>query len=391
MYQTHRFLLYCGLILVLTPSSRLMGQNSERVITTGVPFLLITPDARAAGMGDLGVATTPDAYSQQWNPAKYPFHDIEKGIGVSYTPYLSKLVNDIFLGNLTYYRKIGERGAWGGSLKYFSLGDIQFNEVNSGTIINQGVERPNELTLDLSYSLKLSDQFAMAVAGRYIRSDLKITSDLDAASANTLGVDLAAYYQSTDRKVGSNNSMRFRSGVNISNLGPRLVYDIGGQKNFLPTNLKVGTSGDWIFDSNSSMSINVEFNKLLVPSPVATINETGTLVYAQPDVNFLQGMLDSFNDAQDGFSEELKEITWATGLEYQFQKVLALRTGYFNESKEKGSRRFVTFGAGLLINQMQVDISYLFSTSTVRSPLENTLRFSLSFDLVSGIVVPEEE
>ena len=391
MYQTHRFLLYCGLLLVLTPSSRLMGQNSERVITTGVPFLLITPDARAAGMGDLGVATTPDAYSQQWNPAKYPFHDIEKGIGVSYTPYLSKLVNDIFLGNLTYYRKIGERGAWGGSLKYFSLGDIQFNEVNSGTIINQGVERPNELTLDLSYSLKLSDQFAMAVAGRYIRSDLKITSDLDAASANTLGVDLAAYYQSTDRKVGSNNSMRFRSGVNISNLGPRLVYDIGGQKNFLPTNLKVGTSADWIFDSNSSMSINVEFNKLLVPSPVATINDTGTLIYAQPDVNFLQGMLDSFNDAQDGFSEELKEITWATGLEYQFQKVLALRTGYFNESKEKGSRRFVTFGAGLLINQMQVDISYLFSTSTVRSPLENTLRFSLSFDLVSGIVVPEEE
>jgi hypothetical protein len=390
MYQTHRFLLYCGLLLVLTPSNRLMGQNSERVITTGVPFLLITPDARAAGMGDLGVATTPDAYSQQWNPAKYPFHNIEKGIGVSYTPYLSKLVNDIFLGNLTYYRKIGERGAWGGSLKYFSLGDIQFNEVNSGTIINQGVERPNELTLDLSYSLKLSDQFAMAVAGRYIRSDLKITSDLDAASANTLGVDLAAYYQSTVRKVGT-NSMRFRSGVNISNLGPRLVYDIGGQKNFLPTNLKVGTSADWIFDSNSSMSINVEFNKLLVPSPVATINDTGTLVYAQPDINFLQGMLDSFNDAQDGFSEELKEITWATGLEYQFQKVLALRTGYFNESKEKGSRRFVTFGAGLLINQMQVDISYLFSTSTVRSPLENTLRFSLSFDLVSGIVVPEEE
>ena len=390
MYRTHRFLFYCGLFLVLTSTNWLMGQNNERVITTGVPFLLITPDARAAGMGDLGVATTPDAYSQQWNPAKYPFNDIEKGIGVSYTPYLSKLVNDIFLGNLTYYRKIGERGAWGGSLKYFSLGDIQFNEVNSGTIINQGVERPNELTLDLSYSLKLSDQFAMAVAGRYIRSDLKITSDLDAASANTLGVDLAAYYQSDVRKVG-NNSMQFRSGVNISNIGPRLVYDIGGQKNFLPTNLKLGTSADWIFDRNSSISLNVEFNKLLVPSPVATTNDAGILVYAQPDVNFLQGVFDSFNDAQDGFPEELKEITWATGLEYQFQNVLALRTGYFNESKEKGARRFVTFGAGLLINQMQVDISYLFSTSSVRSPLENTLRFSLSFDLLSGIVVAEEE
>jgi hypothetical protein len=390
MYRTHRFLFYCGLFVVLASTNWLMGQNNERVITTGVPFLLITPDARAAGMGDLGVATTPDAYSQQWNPAKYPFNDIEKGIGVSYTPYLSKLVNDIFLGNLTYYRKIGERGAWGGSLKYFSLGDIQFNEVNSGTIINQGVERPNELTLDLSYSLKLSDQFAMAVAGRYIRSDLKITSDLDAASANTLGVDLAAYYQSDVRKVG-NNSMQFRSGVNISNIGPRLVYDIGGQKNFLPTNLKLGTSADWIFDRNSSISLNVEFNKLLVPSPVATTNDAGILVYAQPDVNFLQGVFDSFNDAQDGFPEELKEITWATGLEYQFQNVLALRTGYFNESKEKGARRFVTFGAGLLINQMQVDISYLFSTSSVRSPLENTLRFSLSFDLLSGIVVPEEE
>ena len=390
MYRSHRFLFYCGLFLVLASTNWLMGQNNERVITTGVPFLLITPDARAAGMGDLGVATTPDAYSQQWNPAKYPFNDIEKGIGVSYTPYLSKLVNDIFLGNLTYYRKIGERGAWGGSLKYFSLGDIQFNEVNSGTIINQGVERPNELTLDLSYSLKLSDQFAMAVAGRYIRSDLKITSDLDAASANTLGVDLAAYYQSDVRKVG-NNSMQFRSGVNISNIGPRLVYDIGGQKNFLPTNLKLGTSADWIFDRNSSISLNVEFNKLLVPSPVATTNDAGILVYAQPDVNFLQGVFDSFNDAQDGFPEELKEITWATGLEYQFQNVLALRTGYFNESKEKGARRFVTFGAGLLINQMQVDISYLFSTSSVRSPLENTLRFSLSFDLLSGIVVPEEE
>jgi hypothetical protein len=170
-----------------------------------------------------------------------------------------------------------------------------------------------------------------------------------------------------------------------------LVYDIGGQKNFLPTNLKLGTSADWIFDRNSSISLNVEFNKLLVPSPVATTNDAGVLVYAQPDVNFLQGVFDSFNDAQDGFPEELKEITWATGLEYQFQNVLALRTGYFNESKEKGARRFVTFGAGLLINQMQVDISYLFSTSSVRSPLENTLRFSLSFDLLSGIVVPEEE
>ena len=376
--------------IMCVPIKNIFGQTGDRVITTGEPFLLITPDARAAGMGDLGVSTTPDAYSQQWNAAKYPFSEVDKGIGVSYTPYLSKLVNDIFLGNLTYFKKVGERGAWASSLKFFSLGDIQFNEVNSGTIVNQGVERPNELTLDLSYSLKLSDQFAMGVSGRYIRSDLKISSDLDSASANTLGVDIAAFYQSEVRKIGSNN-MRFRSGANISNIGPRLVYDIGGQKNYLPTNLKLGSSAEWIFDSNSTFSLNIEFNKLLVPSPVATINDSGDLIYAQPDVNFLQGIFTSFNDSQDGLSEELKEITWALGLEYEFQDVLALRTGYFNESQEKGSRRFVTFGAGLLINQMQVDISYLFSTSQVRSPLENTLRFSLSFDLGTGIILPEEE
>ena len=379
----------CTLLVMLIYPIIIWGQINERVIVTGVPFVLITSDARAAGMGDIGVSTTPDAYSQQWNPAKYPFSEVEKGIGISYTPYLSKLVNDIFLGNLTYFKKIGERGAWGTSLKYFSLGDIQFNEVISGTIVSQGVERPNELTLDLSYSLKLSEQFAMSVAGRYIRSDLKLSSDGDAASANTLGVDIAGFYQSKTRKVGKND-MRFRSGFNLSNIGPRLVYDIGGQKNFLPTNLKVGTSADWVFDSDSSMSLNLEFNKLLVPSPVATINDQGTSVYAQPDVNFLRGIFESFNDAENGFSEELKEITWAAGLEYKFQNVLALRTGYFNESKEKGARRYMTFGAGLLINQMQVDISYLFSMSSVRSPLENTLRFSLSFDLGNGIELPEE-
>lgn len=379
----------CTLLVMLIYPVIIWGQINERVIVTGVPFVLITSDARAAGMGDIGVSTTPDAYSQQWNPAKYPFSEVEKGIGISYTPYLSKLVNDIFLGNLTYFKKIGERGAWGTSLKYFSLGDIQFNEVISGTIVSQGVERPNELTLDLSYSLKLSEQFAMSVAGRYIRSDLKLSSDGDAASANTLGVDIAGFYQSKTRKVGKND-MRFRSGFNLSNIGPRLVYDIGGQKNFLPTNLKVGTSADWVFDSDSSMSLNLEFNKLLVPSPVTSINEQGTSVYAQPDVNFLRGIFESFNDAENGFSEELKEITWAAGLEYKFQNVLALRTGYFNESKEKGARRYMTFGAGLLINQMQVDISYLFSMSSVRSPLENTLRFSLSFDLGNGIELPEE-
>ena len=367
------------------------GQNSNRVITTSVPFLLITPDARAAGMGELGVATAADAYSQQWNPAKYAFASSEKSIGISYTPYLSKLVDDIFLGNVTFYRKVNDRSAWATSLKYFSLGDIQFNEFIGGSIVDQGQERPSELTLDLSYSLKLSEQFSMAVAGRYIRSDLRIATDADTSSANTLGVDIAGFYQSKIFDLGAQNAI-FRSGINISNVGPRLNYDVGGQKSFIPTNLKMGFGLDLFFDDQNSFGIYTEFNKLLVPTPVAVYDAEGLLLgYQQPDIDFVNGMITSFSDAPRGFSEELNEITAAIGLEYQFQDVFSLRTGYFNESKEKGSRRYLTLGAGFDLNFINIDISYLFSTSNVRNPLENTIRFSLSLDLESSIPQTEAE
>ena len=367
------------------------GQNSNRVITTSVPFLLITPDARAAGMGELGVATAADAYSQQWNPAKYAFASSEKSIGISYTPYLSKLVDDIFLGNVTFYRKVNDRSAWATSLKYFSLGDIQFNEFIGGSIVDQGQERPSELTLDLSYSLKLSEQFSMAVAGRYIRSDLRIATDADTSSANTLGVDIAGFYQSKIFDLGAQNAI-FRSGINISNVGPRLNYDVGGQKSFIPTNLKMGFGLDLFFDDQNSFGIYTEFNKLLVPTPVAVYDAKGLLLgYQQPDIDFVNGMITSFSDAPGGFSEELNEITAAIGLEYQFQDVFSLRTGYFNESKEKGSRRYLTLGAGFDLNFINIDISYLFSTSNVRNPLENTIRFSLSLDLESSIPQTEAE
>ena len=367
------------------------GQNSNRVITTSVPFLLITPDARAAGMGELGVATAADAYSQQWNPAKYAFASSEKSIGISYTPYLIKLVDDIFLGNVTFYRKVNDRSAWATSLKYFSLGDIQFNEFIGGSIVDQGQERPSELTLDLSYSLKLSEQFSMAVAGRYIRSDLRIATDADTSSANTLGVDIAGFYQSKTFDLGAQNAI-FRSGINISNVGPRLNYDVGGQKSFIPTNLKMGFGLDLFFDDQNSFGIYTEFNKLLVPTPVAVYDAEGLLLgYKQPDIDFVNGMITSFSDAPGGFSEELNEITAAIGLEYQFQDVFSLRTGYFNESKEKGSRRYLTLGAGFDLNFINIDISYLFSTSNVRNPLENTIRFSLSLDLESSIPQTEAE
>jgi hypothetical protein len=357
----------------------------DRVITTGVPFLLITSDARAAGMGDIGVATSSDAFSQQWNPAKYSFVNTSGGYGISYTPYLSKLVNDIFLGNVTYYKKINEKSAWATSFKYFSLGDVQFNQVIAGSIVDQGVERPNELTLDLSYSLKLSESFSTAVAIRYIRSDLKLSSDTDNNSANSLGVDIAGFYQSKSFEISGMSSI-FRSGFNISNIGPRLKYDVGGKQNFIPTNLKIGTGLEISFDNDNTLSFNIELNKLLVPTPVATYDDSNKFLgYKQPDIGFLQGITESFSDAPDGFQEELKEITWALGFEYIFQDTFSLRTGYFNESIEKGARRYITFGTGFLINQMNFNVSYLFSTSNVRSPLENTLRFSLAFNIPESI------
>ena len=355
--------------------------SQDRVITTGVPFLQITPDARAAGMGDMGVATSADEFSQQWNPAKYPFNSNNEGFAISYTPYLSKLVNDIFLGNVTYYKKLNERSAWATSFKYFSLGDIQFNEIIGGTIVDQGIEKPNELTLDISYSLKLSELFSMSVVARYIRSDLKLSSDSDSSSANSLGIDISAFYRSKSFEFSGINSI-LRSGINISNIGPRLKYDVGGRQNFIPTNLKVGTGLQMNIDDDNSITVNLELNKLLVPTPIAFFDQNNQFIgYKQPDVGFLKGIIESFSDAPDGLKEELQEIAWSLGFEYIFKNNFSLRTGYFNENKYKGSRRYITFGTGFLINQMNFNVSYLFSTSNVRSPLENTLRFSLAFNI----------
>ena len=357
------------------------SQNSNRVITTGVPFLLITSDARAAGMGELGVATSADIYSQQWNPAKYAFSSNEKALGLSYTPYLSKIVDDIFLGNFTYFKKVDDRSSWATSLRYFSLGEIQFNEFISGSIVDQGFQRPTELTLDLSYALKLSSVFSMAIAGRFIYSDLKIAIDADTSSASSLGFDIAGYYQSQSFKLNSNKAI-FRSGINISNIGPRLNYEMGTQKSFIPTNLRIGFGLDLLYEDESSLGIYSEFSKLLVPTPVAVFDSNNNFQgFRQPDVDFINGIFISFSDAPDGLSEELSEITAAFGLEYSLRDSFSIRTGFFNESQEKGSRRYLTMGTGFNINFIDVDLSYLFSTSRVRNPLENTIRFSLSINL----------
>lgn len=355
-------------------------EERDRVITTAVPFLLIAADARGAGMGDQGVATSADAFSQQWNPAKFAFINSKQGIGVSYTPYLSNIVNDIFLGNLTYFNRLDERSAVAASLRYFSLGSI---ETQGGFEEQPLLLSPNELTLDLSYSLRLSEVFSLAVAGRYLRSDLKLAvNSEDATAASTFGVDIAAFYQ-TQQIVFSNFDGRFRAGANISNIGPKIKYDEVGQENFIPTNLKTGAGFEFIFDVDNKLGTYVEFNKLLVPTPQdfdgdGDIDREDEQRYN--DIGAIQGIFKSFGDAPGGFGEEMREITWALGAEYVFREAFSLRSGYFNESDTKGSRKFVAIGAGFKYAPVIIDISYLFSTSNVVSPLDGTLRFGLTFN-----------
>lgn len=373
---------YFGLLLILF-TSLLYSQN--RVITTGVPFLLITSDARSAGMGEQGVATTPDAYSQNWNPSKYSFAPSESGIGVSYTPYLSQLVNDIFLANVSYYRVISERAAWATSLKYFSLGEIEIGQTPAD-FINPLIERPNEFVLDFSYALKLNESFSMGVTGAFINSDLKLGSATDDASAaSTVAFGISGYYQSDELNIGTFDG-KWRGGFYVSNLGPKLTYETDGYADYLPTNLKLGGGLDLILDSYNTLTFGLEINKLLVPTPsepIVSTNADGEEIitgYIQPDVSFLSGIFKSFGDAPDGFSEELQEFTWAFGAEFNYNNAFALRAGYFNEHELKGARKFITLGAGFKYNVVDIDLSYLISATKVINPLENTLRFSLTFN-----------
>ena len=375
--------IFCSVFIIASCYSMFGIAQDSRAIVTAVPFFFITPDARAAGMGELGVATSADAYSQRWNPAKYVFAKSPKGFSLSYTPYFRGILDGYFLGNLNYYSQINERSSWAGSITYSSIGEILLNIQVGEDIIDQGIIRPNEISTDLSYALKLSDKFSMAVAGRYIRSDLKISRDVDASPSNSLGVDIAGFYKGNNFDL-FNNKAFLRAGFNISNIGPKLKYEEGGQESYIPTNLRLGTGINFIFDDFNVLGINLEFAKLLVPSVVATYNNNVIIGYRQPDMTFLDGIFKSFNDAPGGFSEEIQEFTWALGFEYLLGDSFALRTGYFNENEEKGSRRFLTFGSGFMYKNMTIDISYLSSISKIQNLLDDTLRFSFTFNLNSS-------
>ena len=366
------------------------AQNIDRVITTGVPFLLVAADARSAGLADQGVATSPDAFSQQYNPAKYAFSTDAQGVSSSYTPYLTDLVNDISLGQLTYYNRLNERSAFAGSLRYFGLGEIELRE-NFDDVPR--IVKPSEMALDLSYSLKLSEQFSMAVAGRYIRSNLKIASaDVDAKAASSFAFDVAGYYQSEEIAFSDFNG-RWRGGFNFQNMGPKIKYDASADDessaNFLPANMRVGVGFDFMLDEYNKVSVSTEFTKLLVPTPQnPDLNGDGTITNEERAQNnedyrkigWVSGIFKSFGDAPDGFGEELKEFTYSVGAEYMYQESFAFRLGYFNESELKGARKFFSLGAGFKYNVVKIDVSYLFSASQIKNPLENTLRFSLTFN-----------
>lgn len=365
------------------------AKAQENVITTGVPFLLVAADARAAGMADNGVASSADTFSQQWNPAKYAFALDKQGFSISYTPYLTDLVNDISLGQLTYYNRLNERSAFAGSFRFFGLGDIELRETGDPNEIPRTVS-PSEFAFDGSYSLKLSEKFSMAVGARFINSNLKVASDTgDASSASSFAIDVAGFFQSEEVAYNDFNG-RWRAGFNIQNLGPKISYDnTEFSNNFLPANLKVGTGFDFILDDYNKVALNLELNKLLVPTPQdPDLNGDGDITTEERaqnnedyrSIGWFSGVFQSFSDAPGGFSEELKEISYSAGAEYLYQDSFSLRMGYFHENPDKGARQFFSLGAGFKYNVVKVDVSYLFSTSKVKNPLENTLRFSLTFN-----------
>ncbi len=367
---------FAGLLLNVTP----VKAQTERqmTITTAVPFLLIAPDARGGSMGETGVASEPDVNSMHWNPAKFAFLDKGFGVAASYTPWLSDVVDDIGLGYVTGYYKLDKMQAVSASLRYFSLGEITFTD-NEGH--SRGEYKPNEFTINLAYSRMLTRKLSAGLAAKFIYSNL--TQGQNSGTTTTkpgtsVAVDASIYYK-TELRMRSVRDAWFAFGVNISNIGAKISYTDTGEKDFIPTQLRFGPAFTFDLDRYNSFSINADITKLLVPTPPVRGTNDSIISGKDDNVGIIQGMFQSFYDAPDGFSEELKEFTWALGAEYWYNKQFAVRAGYHHESADKGDRQFVTFGAGLRYNVFGLDFSYLVSL-TNKSPLDNTLRFTLVFD-----------
>jgi len=354
--------------------------DGNRIISTGVPLLIIAPDARSGAMGDVGVASKPDANSLHWNAAKLAFMQNKTGVSFTYSPWLRELVSDIELLYLGGYYKVNERSTLGASLTYFSLGAIDFFDQEG---MATGTYKPNEFAMDLAYTMKLNENFSISLTGRYIRSDLTQGQNVGTTqthAANAGAADLGLYYQKAIKAV---RPSEYALGLQISNLGSKISYSDNMDSEFLPANLRLGGRYTTQLDQFNEISIMMDFNKLLVPTPPVYNDSTGAIFAGMdPNVGVFQGAIQSFYDAPNGFKEEIQEISLSIGAEYWYNKVLALRAGYFYEAKNKGARQYLTLGAGIKYNVMGLDISYLIATSALNNnPLKNTLRVGLNFDL----------
>ena len=391
-------------------------------ITTAVPFLMIAPDSRSGGMGDAGVAISADANSIHWNPAKMSFAEDEFEVSLSYSPWLRALVDDMNLAYLSGYKRLNKKQAFGAALRFFSLGVITFTD-DQGTPIRDF--KPNEYSLDFAFSQKLSDRFSGGVAARYIHSNLTGGTSIGGANSRpgrSAAVDLSFYYENPKVKIGKKDAI-WAMGVNISNIGAKMSYTETANRDFLPTNLKLGSAMTFLLDDYNKFTLTLDLNKLLVPTPPVYLKDedgqfvvdpaTGDFVVASgrnPDVGVASAIFGSFNDApgdvtifEDGtvevapgsvLREELREINISGGFEYWYDNQFSFRGGYFYEHPTKGNRQFITLGAGIRYNVFGIDLSYLIST-TQQNPLANTLRFTLKLSFADlkavGSTDPNED
>ena len=366
-----------------------LGQNNLNTITTAVPFLLIAPDSRSGAMGDVGVATTPDAYSLHWNPSKLVFADGDVGLSVSYVPWLRALVPDINLSYIGGFKKINRNEAVGVELRYFSLGDITFtNDVGDAL----GQYKPHEFALGSSYSRKLSDLFSLAISGRYIYSNLtggQYAGSIATKAGQAISADVAGFYSKPIRIA--NKEMDLALGANISNIGSKISYSETSTRDFIPINLRLGTAISADLDEYNKMSLAFDINKLLVPTPPIYNDDQEIVAGEDPDVAVVSGIFQSFSDAPGGFKEEMREINYSLGTEYWYNDQFAIRAGYFFEHNTKGGRKFFTFGSGLKYNVFILDFSYLVNACRAingNNPLANTMRFSMTWNF--GEIKKEE-
>jgi len=387
-----RILLISALIgLILNLNAQ--GDDYVNVITTAVPFMMIGPDARAGGMADGGVASSPDANSMHWNPAKYAFIEEDFGVSLSYTPWLRNLVNDINIAYLAGYVRLDDIQTIAFSLRYFTLGEITFTDDQGNSM---GTFKPNEFALDATYSRKLHQNLSLAIAGRFIFSDLtqgQVVQGQDTKAGISVAADVALYWQ---KKVDWFNSMdaEFAWGLNISNIGNKMSYTSSGTiRNFIPTNFRFGPRLTLELDDYNKISFQIDINKLLVPTPpIYALDENNNRIPIpgsdkfeiekgmDPDVPPMRGMLQSWYDAPYGIQEEIREFNYSAGIEYWYNNVLAIRGGFFWEDKTKGNRKYFDLGVGLRYNTFGLDFSYLIPVGAQQHPLQNTMRFSLLFD-----------